>query len=247
MTLKIQLPLLLLVLLPLPSLFAQTTFNYAKDFSTILQRTKDKQAPLSYDLLLNRFKANDTTLTDFEVLALMIGFTDKPDYKPYEDLSEERDIYQLNGEGKYREGLDKANEFLSTHPLSVKVLMEKSYSFYKLEQQDSAQYYMDQAGRIFEAMYFSGDGKSRETPTFALGPADGQDYIRKFIGEDIGMMGSGRDSNGNFLDMLELKFKDGETVMLYFIIQHATNKMFAGTGMEKKLQEQKKTKKKSKE
>ncbi len=222
----------------------QTTFNYKDDFQKVLAKTKDQNDNLSYDKLLKRFSVNDTTLTDFEVLALLIGFTDKPEYKPYGDLTTEREIYKLNGEKKYQEGLDKVNEFLKTHPLSVKALLEKSYSFHKLEQKDSAQFYMYQGQRIFKAMYFSGDGKTKETPTFALGPADGQDYIYKFVGSDIGTMGSGRDKNGNFLDILEAKFEGGQSVTLYFIIQHATDKMFGGKSIEEELKGQKKKKNK---
>lgn len=220
----------------------QTTFNYKDDFKKVLTKTKDPNDNLSYDRLLKRFITNDTSLTDFEVLALLIGFTDKPEYKPYQDLDTERGIYKLNGEKKYQEGLDLANKFLKTHPLSVKALYEKSYSFHKLEQKDSSQYYLYQGQRIFYAMYFSGDGKTKETPTFALGPADGQDYIYKFYGADIGTMGSGRDESGNFLDILEAKLKDGKTMNLYFIIQHATDKMFGGKSIEEELKEQKKNK-----
>lgn len=223
--------------------YGQTTFSYKDDFKKVLAKTKDQKDNLSYGKLLKRFSANDTTLTDFDVLALLIGFTDKPEYKPYDDLMTEREIYKLNGEKKYQEGLDKANEFLKKHPLSVKALFEKSYSFHKLEQKDSAQYYLYQGQRIFKAMYFSGDGKTRETPTFALGAADGQDYISKVVGADIGSMGSGSDKNGNFLDILEAKFKDGKTMSLYFIIQHATDKIFWEKSIEEELNGQKKKKK----
>lgn len=223
--------------------YGQTTFNYKDDFKKVLNKTKDPNNNLSYEKLLKRFSANDTTLTDFEVLALLIGFTDKPEYKPYDDLRTEREIYKLNGEKKYQEGLDKANDFLKTHPVSLKALFEKSYSFHKLEQKDSAEYYMYQGQRIFKAMYFSGNGKTKDTPTFALGPADGQDYIYKFVGADIGTMGSGSDKNGNFLDILEAKFEDGQTVTLYFIIQHATDKMFGGKSIGEELKGQKKKKK----
>ena len=198
-------------------MFGQKTFNYTKDFKLILAKTKDKTNELSYDKLLVRFKKNDTTLTDYQVLALLIGFTDMSAYKPYADLAKERNIYDLNGKGKYKEGLASADSFLKTHPLSQKVLFEKAYSYHKLSNEDSANYYVYQGQRIFRAMYFSGNGQSPETPTFALGPADGQDYIRKFIGASIGSMGSGRDAEGNFLDILEAKPK-GETkgINLYF-------------------------------
>lgn len=234
---------------------SQTTFNYKNDFKKLLAQTKSKKSELSYEKLLNRFKSNDEALTDFEVLVLLIGFTDQPEYKPYIDLSTEREIYQLNGEGKYQESLEKANLFLEKHPLNVKTLIEKSYSFYKLGNKDSAQYYMNQGNRIFEAMSFSGTGKEPGTPVFALGPADGQDYIRKYLGSKIGgagigNMGSGSDKDGNFLDILEVVPKDGtEAYHLYFIIQHATNKMFSSEdikNMKQVLKESDKAAKKKK-
>jgi hypothetical protein len=220
--------------------FGQTTFNYKDDFKKVLAKTKNQNDNLSYDKLLKRFTVNDTTLTDFEVLALLIGFTDKPEYKPYDDLTTERKIYKLNGEKKYKEGLELEQKLIKTHPLSVKTLFELAYSFHKLDKEDSAQHYVYQGRRIFKAMYFSGDGKTTETPTFALGPADGQDYIYKLVGADIGTMGSGRDKNGNFLDILQAKFEDGKTMSLYFIIQHATDKIFWGKSIEEELNGQKK-------
>ncbi|MES2680232.1 MAG: DUF4919 domain-containing protein [Bacteroidota bacterium] len=205
----------------------QTTFNYKDDFQKVLAKTKDKNDNLSYNKLLKRFSVNDSTLTNFEVLVLLIGFTAQPEFKPYKDLATERKIYAINGDGKFRDALDSANLFLKTHPLSVKVLFEKAYSFHKLGQEDSAAFYSYKGRRIFKAMTFSGNGKSPETAIFSLGPADGQDYIYKAIGSNIGIMGSGRDQNGNFLDILEVAPEDGSTsYRLYFIIQHATATMF---------------------
>ena len=192
--------------------YSQTSFNYKDDFNKVLSKSKDLKDNLSYDKNLKRFNSNDTTLTDYEILALLIGFTDKPQYRPYQDLDIERDIYKLNGDKKYKAGLEKGKKFIETHPLSVKTLFEISFSFHKLNKEDSAQYYLYQGQRIFKAMNFSGDGKTKETPTFSLGPTDGQDYINKFVGGDIGTMRSGRDKNGNFLDILEVKFEDGNKI-----------------------------------
>jgi hypothetical protein len=248
--------ILTLILLSMTlTVFGQTTFNYQTDFKTILSKTKDSNENLYYDKLLKRFAVNDTSLNDYEILALLIGFTDKKDFKPYQDLEIERKIYDINGEGKFKEALDSANIFLKTHPLSVKVLFEKAYSFHKLGQEDSAAYYAYKGKRIFKAMYFSGNGKSPQTPTFALGPADGQDYIYKFVGSSIGgakigVMGSGSDKDGNFLDILEVVPKNGaSSYNLYFIIQHATDKMFSAEdklNMENALKDLEKNDKKNK-
>lgn len=232
---------------------AQTTFYYHNDFKKILAQTKDPNDKLYYENQLKRFSANDASLSDFEVLALLIGYTDKKDYKPYADLETEREVYRINDEGEFKKGLKEANKFLATHPFSIKVLFEKSYSYYKLGNEDSAAYYSSQAKRIFMAMDYSGDGRSSETPMFALGPADGQEYIRKYLGAGIGTMGSGRDKNGDFLDMLTVMPDDGSaSYRMNFIIQHATDKMFSEEekkDMEDAMKdmEKKENKKKSKE
>lgn len=234
MTKAIQ-TIVIFLLLSIEQVSFGQTFNYNEDFAKILARTKDQNDSLSYDKLLKRFQVNDTTLSDYQVLALLIGFTDKKEYKPYSDLDTERKIFDLNGDGKYKEALDSATVFLKTHPLSVKALFEKSYSFHKLGAVDSARYYAYKGRRIFDAMFFSGNGTTIETPTFALGPADGQDFIYKYVGADIGMMASGSDEHGNFIDILEAEFDSGKMMTLYFVIQHATSKMFEGknTGFKK--------------
>ncbi|MGX7666691.1 DUF4919 domain-containing protein [Flavobacterium pedocola] len=207
-------------------LYGQTTFNYHNDFKSILEKTKDPKSELFYDNLQKRFFVNDTTLTDHQVLALLIGYTNKSEYKPYKDIHKEREIYDLNDENNYQKALDEGLKFIKSHPFSVKTLFEIAYSYHKLGDEGKAEHYAYKGYRIFEAMYYSGNGTTPETPTFALGPADGQDFIRKFVKAKIGTMGSGRDKNNNFLDILEAKLSDKQTITLYFIIQHATSKMF---------------------
>ena len=224
---------------------AQSNFNYKKDFKTILAKTKDVNDILHYDKLVSRFKKNDTTFSNAEVLALMIGFTGRPEYKPYDDLKEEDNIYNLNAEGKYEEALIKADEFLGTHPLSLKVIYEKSFSYFKAQNNDSAKFYAKQGQRIFNAMAYSGDGRTKQTPIFALGPTDGQDYIYKFMQGGIGEKDSGYDEDGNFLDILELNFRTGQSYQLFFITQHAVEKKVSGKVIESAGEKEKKEKKKS--
>lgn len=200
------------------------TFNYAKDFNTILAKTKDKNDELNYDKLLTRFKKNDSTLTDAQVLALLIGYTAKPQYKPYADLKEEQAVYNLNAEGNYFEGLQAANAFLKTHPFSIKVIFECSFSYYKMGKLDSAKYVSSLGYRIFKAMKYSGDGKSKASPIFALGPTDGEDYIYKWVSSGIGLKDSGADEAGNALQILEVVTRVTQPYNLYFVIQHAKKK-----------------------
>ncbi len=200
---------------------AQSNFSYKTDYKTILAKTKNAGDNLNYEKLLSRFRKNDSTLTNAEVLALMIGFTGRPEYKPYEDLKVEKSIYDFNAEGKYDSALVKADAFLKTHPLSIKVIYEKSFSYYKARFNDSAQYYVKQGQRIFKAMAYSGEGKTKFSPIFSLGPTDGQDYIYKYVGGGIGETNSMFDDAGNFIEMMEVNFKVGTPYQLYFVTQHA--------------------------
>lgn len=176
-------------------------------------------------------------MTESEILALLIGFTDKPSYKPYNIVETERLIYNLNDEGKYQAACDTATKLLKEYPLSYQALKEKSYALGKLGFEDSASYYLDLVAKIMSAMVYSGDGQTPETAMFALGPADGQ-HLLGGAGLSIGSMGSGKDKNGNFVDILEVS-KDGNNRSIYFNIQHAVEKMFDGKSAEEMMQKKK--------
>jgi hypothetical protein len=102
-------------------------------------------------------------------------------------------------------------------------LMEKSFCYMKLDKPD-AQIQKEKFMRVVSSILWSGDG-SREHPIFVLGPSDGQFLIRYILGGDVGSMGSGRDKNGYFLDILGMKLGDDSRTM-HFIIPHATSTMF---------------------
>jgi len=217
----------LFLLLIIPGfLFGQRNFEYKKDFEKILKETKKKDSELNYSNLLERYNKIDSTLTDKQVLSMLIAFTDNKYYKPYSDIDFGRNLYKLNDDDKYTEVIKSGNEFLSNHPFDIKTIIEVSYAYFKTDNKMIAKNYIKKANQIFNAMNYSGDAKSIDTPAFALNPSDGQDFIKKALGAKIGKMGSGRDDNNYFIDMLEAKFENGDSQMLYFIIPHATKKMF---------------------
>lgn len=230
------------------AIHAQDGFNYTRDFKSVLTQTKNPAGNLFYDKLLVRFKADDTTMTRSEILSLLIGFTDKPAYKPYNVLETERLVYDLNDKGKFQQAHDTALALLKDYPLSYQALKELSYAYEKLGRQDSSQYSLNLVAKIMSAMLYSGNGRTPETAMFALGPADGQHLLRG-AGLGIGTMGSGADRDGNFLDMLQAVTNEGNKVQMYFNIQHASLKMFDGKSAEeflKEAEEKEKVKKKKK-
>jgi len=197
-------------------------FSYSNDYAAIKKRSIDKKDDIYYPKLLKRFNVDDSTLTNYQVLCLLIGFTNDPNYHPQYDLMVEANIYHLNGIKEYSKALALADSFLVTHPVNQGTLIEISYSYYKLGNQQQAVRYTSKFYKIMKAMEYSGDGKSAETAIFSLGPADGQNYIKKYLGNRIGTMGSGRDKNNYFIDILESVSEDGKNrSTMYFNINHA--------------------------
>jgi hypothetical protein len=202
--------------------YGQTEFDYSRDFDAILKATKDSSSTLYYPKLLQKFSVNDSTLTNKEVLSMMIGFTENENYKPYQTIDLEREILNLISDKKYDRALEKCNKLLETNPFNYPALMEKGFALWKLKD-ENFEFYKSQYFKVLEAILYSGDG-SQQNAFFVLSPIDGQTIIEYVWQGSIGVMGSGSDENGNFLDILEMQKKGEESVTVYFNIQHAMNK-----------------------
>lgn len=211
------------------SLFGQEGFDYHKDFKRFLERSKDSLSSYYYPNLLDRFNKNDSTLADLDIIALQIGFTNNPNYKPYQTIDMEREIKNLINQKKYKDVLVICNELLKTNPVNFTALMEIGFAYMKL-QNDSALLYKAKFMSILNSVMSSGNG-TIDKPFFVLSPIDGQTLITHIFGGSIGMMGSGADPNGYFVDILEMKNEGKEPVTLHFNINHATEKMFSEEDM----------------
>lgn len=199
-------------------------FDYKRDFKPILEQTQDKGSPLFYQKLLIRFLDNDTSLSNAETLALMIGYTEDPHYKPFEDMEPEKEVFDLNDEGSFEDALVKGKNYLQKHPLSLRVLKEVSYTYHSLKKEDSANYYMDLVDKIMNAMTYSGNGKKPETPMFSLGLADGEYFI-----PNVGMKVLNKDTDWNkdnlFMEIIDASKSGDDHINYYFVIQHAKEKI----------------------
>lgn len=202
----------------------QTAFNYKKDFATIQARSKDKDDKLFYGTQLKRFLHNDATQTDFDVLALMIGFTATKQYNPNQNMFREAIIDQLNDEKKYTDALDMANRYLKVNPVSIRGIYGKSFALLQLQQKDSANHYARQWQKILKAMFLSGKGMSVNDATFAMEPEDGKLYISRYVGAEIIAARAGKDADGNVVTIYDAVL-DKKKLTLYFMIQHAAKIM----------------------
>ncbi len=208
------------------SCFAQTVapFNYQRDFKAIMEQTKDKTSDLYYQKLLIRFLDNDSSLTRAQTLALMIGFTETPRYKPYSDMGTEQEIYDLNDNGEYEEALTESKTYLQTHPLSLRILKERSYSYHQLRKADSAKYFMDKVEKIMDAMIYSGKGKTPETAIFSLGLIDGEHFINN-VGLTVAHKTTSPSKSKTLMYIVDALSDEGTHTNYYFMLQHAKDKM----------------------
>ncbi|GMQ30068.1 DUF4919 domain-containing protein [Algoriphagus confluentis] len=201
-------------------------FNYQQDFEDFLARAQNPNNEYFYSTLLARFNQGDTTLNGREILHLLIGFTSEEEFKPYEYFQKEREIFNWVEENEYLKALESADSLLAKVPVSQQTILSRAAALYYLERPEESGLEIWKFQKIMEAMAWSGDGTSPETAFFALGPADGQNFIQLFLGQSIGTMGSGSDQFGNFVDILEMVFIDekGEqqAVPVYFQIEHAS-------------------------
>lgn len=200
------------------------TFNYQRDFKTILDRTKNRYDTLYYIKLLTRFQDNDSTLTRAEILALMIGYTESRFFKPYADMLLEKEIIELNDDGHYKDAIHESRKYLQTHPLSLSINKECSFAYYQLRRKDSARYYMDMADMIMEGMIHSGKGKTPETAFFSLGLADGDFFIPN-VGLTVFGRTTGKDRFRNHMYVIDAVSLEDVHTSYYFNIQHAKRKM----------------------
>lgn len=221
-------------------------FNYQRDFKNILESTKDKASDQYYQKLLIRFLNKDTSLTKLQTLALMIGFTENPHYKPFKDMGTEKEIFDMNDSGDYEGALEESKTYLQTHPLSLSALKERSYSYHQLRKEDSAKYFMELVDKLMSAMIFSGKGKTPETAIFSLGLIDGEHFI-----ENVGMTVANKTTTSPkskvLMYIVDALSDEGTHTNYYFILQHARDKVDEDEIGEEPVTKPKKPKKGKKE
>lgn len=206
------------------SVFAQPAFDYKRDFKPFMEQSQDRQSPLYYQKLLIRFLDRDTSLSNMEMMALMIGYTEDSHYKPFEDMEPEKEIFDMNEEGAYDEVITKSRKYLQTHPLSLRVNKEISYAYHQKQNEDSATYYMDLVEKIMNAMIYSGTGKKPNSPIFSLGLADGEYFIPN-VGLKILDKDTDWNDNNHFLEVIKASKSGDDEIIYYFVIEHAKQKI----------------------
>jgi hypothetical protein len=227
-------------------------FKFTRDYESILKATKDSKNKLFYDDLFKRFEKADTTLTDYEMIALQIGYTDNPNYWPYQDVELEREIWDLNANKEFDKAKKLLDTLLTNNPFSILGHKEMNYIYRKLGNKELEDIYFKKFNMIVESVLSTGRGTSYESSWFTLSPADGQWIIKIALKQSICFTGSGYDENGNFHDILGISNADtDECIKLYFNINPASKRILGKNSLSieelvKNLEAEKKKKDKKK-
>ena len=208
----------LLIMAFVSNLILGQNFEYQTDFKTLIEQSQDSLSDNYYEKLRAEFVKNGENFTKDKVIALMAGQVGSKYYDAYGMIKTERayqvaDKYSSDTIHKY------VHNLLKIHPVNLSM----NYGLWKTYEKDgeieNAEKYKKRFNLICESILTTGDG-TNENPYFVISPIDGQVLIRLYYKKEIGIMGSGRDPNGNFLDILEMVGeKDSES--LNFVIDHA--------------------------
>ncbi|GAA0732513.1 hypothetical protein GCM10009430_45720 [Aquimarina litoralis] len=209
--------LLLIIFISINIVSAQN-FNYQTDFKKLVEQSKDIESPNNYEKLKTEFIKNGENFTKEKVIALMAGQTASKYYDAYGHISNERsyqNAVRFPADTTYK----YAKYYMGVNPISLSF----NYGLWKTYEKDkdkkNAEKFKQRFNLLVESILTTGDG-SNEKPFFVISPIDGQVIIRLYYGKEIGMMGSGEDTHGNFVDILEMVDKENSK-SLNFVIDHA--------------------------
>ena len=209
--------LLIITLISINVISAQN-FNYQTDFKKLVEQSKDSLSPNNYNKLKTEFIDNGENFTKEKVIALMAGQTASEYYNAYGMINMERayqvaDKYSSDTIHKY------VHKLLKIHPVNLSLNYGLWKTYEKDNEKENADKYKKRFNLICESILTTGNG-TNEKPYFVISPIDGQVLIRLYYKKKIGIMGSGRDANDNFIDILEMS--DGEnSKSLSFVIDHS--------------------------
>ncbi|PLX06138.1 MAG: hypothetical protein C0596_16775 [Marinilabiliales bacterium] len=178
--------LALIILLSLSvSVFSQEFIDI--DMNDIESKTTDSLSYLYYPVLLDRFMAFDSTLSqdDFKYLYYGYVFTDM--YNPYGGHELEEDFYDLYYDKEYEKAIELGNKIIQEDPINTKLLFKMLVCHHQQEDAVMADNYASLYYGLLTVVYFSGDGKSVETAFKVINVADEYEIL-----SELGLQSAGQ-------------------------------------------------------
>lgn len=205
--------------------FAQSNFAYKSDYQAILVETKNEASELSYDKLIRKYKTQDPSLSSKDVLSLMIGHTDRMEYRSNAYSNVESAVRITGRDGTVKDIYTTAKSFLNQLPFSLSLLNQLMFTSKKLGLNNDAEIYRKAITHVTEAMKLSGDGLSPETAIFILESRDASFFLGELRSKGYIIGAKNIMDKGDYFEVYEYqKRENGPTYNFYFNLNHSVKK-----------------------
>lgn len=171
------------LLFSLMSVSAQKNRFVRPDYKKISKNIQKPGSPLNYAALMERYRANDTSLTREEYHLLYYGYTLQPGFRPdsqdaYSDsLLKLMKLPELKAE-QYDVMLRLVNKVLESAPFDMRYLDPAIYIYRMKGNNELARKLEFKLGRIVETIFNSGDGFTEKTAFHVIAIAHEYDLLR---------------------------------------------------------------------
>lgn len=138
--------------------YYDTTTNYSAltNIDSLRKITSDASSPYAYRRLLQRYLADDSSLTPAEMYFLIIGYSADPEYSPF-NYSEISAIKMIAGYNQDT-AIKKALNLVNTNPLNPSLNRELMYCYRKKNDYNTAAKYERRIQQFFNGVLYSGNG-----------------------------------------------------------------------------------------
>jgi hypothetical protein len=180
----------LLLLFLFTGAYAQAEEFTKPDYKLIEKNVTDKNSPLYFDRLFERYNRADSTMTTEEKRHLYYGYSYQEEYSPYETPEAQEDLDKLlQKEDTDKKTLEKllkiTAKVLKEYPFSIRVKEYRIYCFKELDMPVEAEKETAQVAMIIDAIVSTGDGTTPEKCFYVINT--GNEYeILDILGFDFG-------------------------------------------------------------
>lgn len=206
--------------------YAQTENYTPPDYKLIEKNSKDKNSQLNFELLFERYKNADSTMTIEDKRHLYYGYSFTDDYSPYGTAATEA-RQNLNillqkkeaDKSDLRKIIEYTDELLNDFPFSIKLKDIRIYCFRELGMAEEAEKEDFQTNVIIDAILSTGNGVEKETCMYVINVTNEYELISIF-----GFSYGGEQSliEGRY-DYLAIEENPYEIKGLYFDVSRSLN------------------------
>jgi hypothetical protein len=173
----------IILLLSLSSAYAQKSNFSVPDYKKIGKAIAKKSSSAYYPVLMERLKANDTTLTPREYHLLYFGYVLQPGYAPEKVKSAQDSLLALMNrevleEREYIRIIELASSTLNEYPFEISILDPLIYALRMEGKNELAAKLEFRFGRIIETIFNSGNGLTKETAFHVVSISHQKDMLR---------------------------------------------------------------------